>query len=88
VMLPLSVTNHDPQRYADPHRVDLHRTTSNHIAFGSGPHRCLGSHLARLELRVAIEEWHARIPDYRLSEGQELHQHGNMYGIASMRLSW
>ena len=88
VMLPLSVTNRDPGRYAKPLEVDLTRRGSNHIAFGSGPHRCLGSHLARLELTVAIEEWHKRIPEYRLAAGQRLEEHGNMYGITSMRLIW
>lgn len=48
VMLPLAVTNRDPERFENPLEVDLHRTATNHIAFGSGPHRCLGSHLARL----------------------------------------
>jgi cytochrome P450 len=88
VMLPLNITNRDSRRFENPHEVDLHRTTSNHIAFGSGPHRCLGSHLARLEVKVALEEWHRRIPEYRLVEGQELQQHGNMSGITSMRLMW
>ncbi|HWC80481.1 MAG TPA: cytochrome P450 [Pseudonocardiaceae bacterium] len=88
VMLPLVVSNHDPDRYDNPQEVDLHRKTSNHIAFGSGPHRCLGSHLARLELNVAVEEWHRRIPDYRVADGQELEQTGNMYGIKSLRLEW
>jgi cytochrome P450 len=88
VMLPLAVTNRDPERYENPLEVDLHRKATNHIAFGSGPHRCLGSHLARLELNVAVEEWHRRIPDYRVAAGQELWQHGNMYGIKSLRLAW
>ncbi|WP_284742396.1 cytochrome P450 [Amycolatopsis sp. RTGN1] len=88
VMLPLVVTNRDPARYENPLEVDLTRATSNHIAFGSGPHRCLGSHLARLELNIAIEEWHKRIPDYRIAAGQELEQTGNMYGIKSLRLEW
>ncbi|MCT9075604.1 cytochrome P450 [Streptomyces fulvoviolaceus] len=88
VMLPLAVTNRDPERYDNPLEVDLHRKATNHIAFGSGPHRCLGSHLARLELNVAVEEWHRRIPDYRIAPGQELWQHGNMYGIKSLRLEW
>ncbi|MEU6539083.1 cytochrome P450 [Streptomyces sp. NPDC047000] len=88
VMLPLAVTNRDPERYANPREVDLRRRATDHIAFGSGPHRCLGSHLARLELDVAVEEWHRRIPDYRITPGQELWQHGNMYGITSLRLEW
>ncbi|KAA9163668.1 cytochrome P450 [Amycolatopsis acidicola] len=88
VMLPLAVSNRDPGRYENPSEVDLTRRTSNHIAFGSGPHRCLGSHLARLELNVAVEEWHRRIPDYRIAAGQELEETGNMYGIKSLRLEW
>jgi cytochrome P450 len=88
VMLPLAVSNRDPARYENPLEVDLNRKTSNHIAFGSGPHRCLGSHLARLELNVAIEEWHQRIPDYRIADGQDLEETGNMYGLKSLRLEW
>lgn len=88
VMLPLSVTNRDPERYENPLEVDLYRTSTDHVAFGSGPHRCLGSHLARLELNVAIQEWHRRIPDYRLAPGQDLQETGNMYGLTSLRLEW
>ncbi|TDV56005.1 cytochrome P450 [Actinophytocola oryzae] len=88
VMLPLAVSNRDPDRYENPLDVDPRRRTTNHIAFGSGPHRCLGSHLARLELNVALEEWHRRIPDYRVAPDQDLEETGNMYGIKSLRLDW
>ena len=56
----------DPDMFPEPTRVDFERPNNRHIAFASGFHRCLGSHLARLELRVAIETLHRRIPDYRL----------------------
>jgi len=46
--------------------VNFDRKGNRHIAFASGFHRCLGSHLARLEMRVVFEEFHKRIPDYRL----------------------
>jgi len=49
--------------------VRFDRPVNRHIAFGRGIHRCLGSHLARLELRIALREWHARIPDYRVPPG-------------------
>ena len=45
---------------------------NRHLAFGGGIHRCLGSHLARLELRVALREWHRRLPDYRVRPDVEL----------------
>ncbi len=62
--LGFGAANHDPERFADPDAI--HQERANHFAFGRGPHRCLGSHLARLELRLIIEEWNRRIPDYSL----------------------
>jgi cytochrome P450 len=52
--------------------VDLGRRPNPHFAFGGGVHRCLGSHLARLELRIALREWHRRIPEYSIPAGTEL----------------
>ena len=60
-----AAANMDPEMFPDPTKVDLARPDNRHIAFASGFHRCLGSHLARLELRVAMETLHRRIPDYR-----------------------
>lgn len=88
VLVPLSAATRDPGAFPEPTEVVLDRSPNSHIAFGAGPHRCLGSHLARRELRVALEEWHARIPDYRLAEGVEVTEHGGMYGIDAMELSW
>ncbi len=51
---------------------DLDRAPNRHLAFGAGNHLCLGAHLARLELRIALEEFHRRIPDYRIADGAEL----------------
>ena len=58
----LGTANRDPARYPDADVIHDRRT--NHFTFGRGPHRCLGSHLARLELRLIIEEWNRRIPKY------------------------
>jgi cytochrome P450 len=88
VLVPLSAATRDPAIFADPTSVKLDRSPNNHVAFGVGPHRCLGSHLARRELRVALEEWHARIPDYHLTEGIDVIEHGGMYGIDVLELSW
>ncbi len=65
----LASTNLDENRFEDPATVDFRRPVNKHIGFGLGIHRCLGSHLARMELRVALREWHRRIPDYHLPAG-------------------
>jgi cytochrome P450 len=68
LLLPFPAANRDPAFFADPDVVRLDRTQNRHAAFGLGRHRCLGSHLARLELRVALEEWLARYPDFELAD--------------------
>ncbi len=68
----LGAANTDPAEFDDPDVVDFARSPNRHRAFGGGPHRCLGSHLARLELRVALREFHRRIPDYQIRPGTEL----------------
>ncbi len=62
--------NTDDAHFDDAQRVDFERERNVHAAFGAGPHRCLGSHLARMELRVAMEVWHQRIPEYRIKPGE------------------
>ena len=88
VLLPLCAATRDPEAFEDADKVILDRQVNNHVAFGVGPHRCLGSHLARRELKVAMEEWHKRIPEYRLPEGAEVLQHGGMFGIDNLELVW
>ena len=70
VTLLLGAANVDSAEFECPETVDFSRSRNRQIAFGSGPHRCLGSHLARLELSVAMQEWHKRIPDYGLKPGE------------------
>jgi cytochrome P450 len=66
VMLVWGAANHDEREFADPERFDVTRDIRRHLAFGHGAHYCLGANLARLEARVALEEWHRRFPDYEL----------------------
>ena len=68
----LGSANTDEQEFPDSDDVRWDRDVNRHIAFGGGIHRCLGSNLARLELRVALREWHRRIPDYRIKPGTKL----------------
>ncbi|MHB8669568.1 MAG: cytochrome P450 [Acidimicrobiales bacterium] len=71
VTLVVGAANTDPQEFGAP-AVDFGRDPNRHLAFGGSHHLCLGAHLARLELRVALEEFHARIPDYRIAPGVEV----------------
>jgi cytochrome P450 len=64
--------NTDEAEFPAANEVRFDREVNRHIAFGGGIHRCLGSHLARMELRVALREWHKRIPDYEVEPGHTL----------------
>jgi cytochrome P450 len=63
--------NIDEGGFPEPADVDFDRPANRHLAFGGGVHRCLGSHLARLELRVALEQLHERVPDYTIKPGEQ-----------------
>jgi cytochrome P450 len=65
----LAAANRDDNEFIDPYAVDFHRADNRHISFGLGAHRCLGSHLARLEMNIVYDEWHKRIPRYRIAAG-------------------
>ena len=68
VLLPFPSGNRDPNAFDRPDDVVLDRQANRHFAFGVGIHRCLGSNLARMELRVAIETWLERIPEFELTD--------------------
>jgi cytochrome P450 len=72
IMVVLGGANTDEADLPDSFDVRFDRDVNRHLAFGGGLHRCLGSHLARLELRVAMREWHARIPEYSVKPGNQL----------------
>ena len=69
ILLPFPAANRDPEAFDNADEVVLDRAKNRHSAFGLGIHRCLGSNLARLELRVALEEWLAAVPEFSLAEG-------------------
>lgn len=71
VLLAFPAANHDPAAFDDPDDFRIDRAENRHLAFGLGIHRCLGSNLARLELKVAIQEWLRAFPDYRLDPTRE-----------------
>ncbi len=88
VMVLLGSANTDESEFPDADTVDFDRAVNRHLAFGGGVHRCLGSHLARLELRVALREFHARIPRYELAPGTVLEYTPGIRSLASLPLVW
>lgn len=78
----------DPAAYEDPLEVDITRRPNPHLAFGGGPHRCFGSNLARAEMRIGIEEWLKRIPEFEIKPGAELHSHLGVKGLDALPLVW
>ncbi|MGH8978597.1 MAG: cytochrome P450 [Acidimicrobiia bacterium] len=88
VMANLSSANVDPDQFTDPPDVRFDRDVNRHLAFGSGIHRCLGSHLARRELRVALSEWHRRIPEYELAPGYQVAYKPPLRFVPDLELVW
>ena len=68
VLLSFPAANRDPELFEEADQVIIDRDVNRHSAFGLGIHRCLGSHLARMEVRVALETWLARFPDFSLAD--------------------
>lgn len=89
VMVMYGAANIDPKEFPDGFEVRFDRQVNRHIAFGGGVHRCLGSHLARRELRVALREWHRRIPDYWIKAGHEhLEYPPGLRHVRDLTLAW
>lgn len=88
VVVLLASANTDEAFWDQPDEVDFHREVNKHLTFGGGVHRCLGSHLARLELRIALEEWHARIPEYSLPPDTVLDYTPGLRQIEHLPLVW
>lgn len=89
VMMFLPGASIDASVYPDPLKFDLQRTNQPHMAFGSGPHFCLGMHLARLELRVMYETMLKKLPEFRLDPDAAPTYHGSIIaGPTSIHLVW
>ncbi|MEE2678609.1 MAG: cytochrome P450 [Myxococcota bacterium] len=88
VTLLLGAANIDDEHFEGAEAVDFERGRNIHLSFGGGPHRCLGSHLARMELQVAMEEWHRRIPEYRIREGETPRYSPGIREVMYLPLTW
>ncbi|MGI9617028.1 MAG: cytochrome P450 [Acidimicrobiales bacterium] len=89
VLLPFPAANRDPEFLADADVFKIDRAVNRHAAFGLGIHRCLGSNLARMEVKVAIEEWMARMPEFELTDpGAVTWSLGQVRGPRTIPLAW
>ncbi|MER5418815.1 cytochrome P450 [Streptosporangium roseum] len=92
VILSYATANRDPERFADPHALDLRRQDGGHLAFGHGIHQCLGQQLARVELRVALPALVNRFPTLRLAVPAEevglRPETADIYGVKSLPVTW
>jgi cytochrome P450 len=89
VVLGLPGAGRDGRFYDDAAVADFERPARPHLSFGAGPHRCLGAHLARHEMVIAYEEWHKRIPDYRVDDEIPITETaGQMFSLNNLPLRW
>lgn len=85
----LPACNYDPDIFPDPQKVDFHRPRKPILAFAGGVHSCMGAHLARLEIRICIQEFLRRIPDFQIKEGVKIeYWPGGVVGPKVVPLTW
>lgn len=86
VMMSWLAADHDPSTFPDPGTVDIDRSPNPHLAFGVGPHRCIGLHVARVMFEVMVREVLARIPDYAIDRDATAYYRGNvkLHGVVTM----
>lgn len=89
VMLVWGAVNRDPERYADPDRLDLERSHIDHHSFGMGAHYCLGAALARLEIQQAVATLARRLPGLRLASDELVYKPQlHLHGLATLPVAW
>ena len=88
VVLGTPVAGLDERDNPDSAQCDFHRAAREHTTFGNGPHRCPGANLARLEMRITLEEWLARIPEFELASSDIRCRGGVVGGLIALPLSW
>jgi cytochrome P450 len=85
------VANRDPERFADPDRLDLTRAYSPHLGFGHGVHQCLGQQLARVEMKVGLSALLTRFPTLRLAvplDQVRMRDDMAIYGVHELPVTW
>jgi cytochrome P450 len=89
VWLGFAQASRDPRTFENAADFDLDRENVNrHLSFGAGIHRCIGMHLARAEMDIALRTWHEHIPQYRVAAGSEIVERGGQLSLKSLPLEW
>jgi cytochrome P450 len=89
ILVPVQTGNRDGHKFFEPDEFELAREGNTHLTFGAGPHRCMGSHLARLEMRIGLARLHARLPDYSVDSSLPLVTHlSQVRGVEEMHLKF
>jgi cytochrome P450 len=89
ILLPTTLHGLDERAFPNPLEVDFNRPTPMHSTFGNGPHRCPGSNLGRTEIKVFLEEWLKRIPDFHLQPGEKISMRSGVNGtVYGLPLAW
>jgi hypothetical protein len=89
VVLYMAGANHDPRHFEDPERLDLSRENArDHLGFGHGPHRCVGQHMARATIAVAVQMLFTRLHDLRILGQVEWNERSVFHGPRRMHLAW
>jgi cytochrome P450 len=89
VVFVLPLMGMDTRNNANPYQIDFDREISEHLNFGSGPHRCVGSHLARIEIRLLLQEWTRRFPTFQLDpRGQVTMSAGPVWAPSAVPIIW
>jgi cytochrome P450 len=91
IVLPTDIANRQPEEFADPDRLDIHRDARKHVAFGFGVHQCLGQPLARVELQIVYGTLYRRIPTLALATERDqlkFKHDGLVYGVYELPVTW
>jgi len=89
ISLATALAGRDDREFSEPARIDFRRENVRHVTFSAGPHRCIGSHLARRELKIALEEWLIRAPPFTLKPGETPITHASgVFGVDRLPLVW
>jgi len=89
VWLGFAAASRDPRKFENPTAFDIDRPNLHqHLSFGAGVHRCIGMHLARAEMNIALRTWHEQIPDYTVASTTGIIERGGQLSLKELPLAW